>query len=126
VELLYSTRGCHIESQLLVVPHKILNVQQSEWFSCLVCGAGCLISSYRCTKFFCGCPCSCEVVLLGIDNMGCGRYIRNGVLTVSTPGCVLSPCNFHVSMKEVEITPTSFLFPFHSFSCLAVHYLCTY
>lgn len=67
------------------------------------------------SKVFCGfrllCPCSCEVVLLGTDNMGLGRYIRNGVQTVSAPCSVLSPRNFEITMQEAAITSTSFSFP---------------
>jgi hypothetical protein len=59
--------------------------------------------------------------------MELGRYIGNGFLTVSTPCCVLSPCNFQVTMKEAEITSTSFSFPnslFQLFNCsLLVHLL---
>jgi hypothetical protein len=89
-----------------------------------------LIPSHWCSKFLWFsslCPCSCEVVLLGTYNMGLGRCIRNGVLTVSTPCSVLSRRNFQVTMKEAAVTSTSFLFPislFQLFNCsLPVHLL---
>lgn len=67
------------------------------------------------------------MVMLGTDNMGLGKYLRNGVLTVSMLCSFLSPCNFHVTMKEAVVTSTSFLFPIsiiHLFNCsLSVHLL---